>query len=49
MRYDRDEGNKTDSERERDYQRDMHTHGNSYDGTGRYGDRDPRPVQAYYD
>ena len=47
-RYDRDEG-KTDGERERDYQQNLHSHGNSYDGTGRYGDRDPRPQQAYYD
>jgi len=47
-RYDRDDG-RTDAERERDYRRDSHTSGNSYDGTGKYGDRDPRPKQAYYD
>jgi len=47
-RYDRDDG-RTDAERERDYRRDSHTSGNSYDGTGKYGDRDPRPKQTYYD
>ena len=26
-----------------------YTHGNSYDGSGRYGDRDPRPARQYYD
>jgi len=26
-----------------------YSHGNSYDGTGRYGDRDPRGNQDYYD
>ena len=26
-----------------------YTHGNSYDGSGRYGARDTRPVQSYYD
>ena len=40
---------RSDAERERDFQRDIHTHGSSYDGSGRYGDRDPRPVQDYYD
>ena len=49
-RYDRaDPYGRSDAERERDYRRDLHTHGASYDGTGRYGDRDPRPVQDYYD
>jgi len=47
-RHDRDDG-RSDAERERDYRRDIHTSGNSYDGTGRYGDKDPRPRQAYYD
>ena len=46
-RYDRDD--RSDRERERDYQRDAHTHGASLDGSGRYGDRDPRPRQAYYE
>jgi len=48
VRYDRDDG-RNDGERERDYQRDAHSHGNSYDGTGRYGDRDWRPQQTRYD
>ena len=26
-----------------------YSHGNSYDGSGRYGDRDPRPARQYYD
>lgn len=26
-----------------------YSHGNSHDGTGRYGERDPRPRQDYYD
>ena len=47
-RRDRDD-TRTDSERERDYLQEFHTSGNSYDGSGRYGDRDPRPAQAYYD
>ena len=56
-RYDeRERGNGRGVERERDsYDRDndrflpRYTHGNSYDGTGRYGDRDPRPRRDYYD
>ena len=27
----------------------QYSHGHSYDGSGRYGDRDTRPRQAYYD
>lgn len=46
-RYDRPDA--SDAEREREYRAGIHTSGNSYDGSGRYGDRDPRPVQAYYD
>ena len=46
-RYDRDD--RPDADRERDFRVRMHSHGHSYDGSGRYGDRDPRPVQARYD
>ena len=47
-RYDRNDP-RSDRERERDYMENSHGHGSSFDGSGRYGARDPRPVQAYYD
>ena len=51
-RYDDDRREVGVSARERDEDdrfAPRYSHGNSYDGTGRYGDRDPRPTKQYYD
>ena len=42
---DRDERDERDGDRFAP----RYSHGNSYDGSGRYGDRDPRPARQYYD
>jgi RNA recognition motif-containing protein len=55
-RWRRDDERGTGDASERERERDetdrfipRYTHGNSYDGSGRYGDKDPRPPRTYYD